>query len=453
MKNTNSNIKINLLIFILLLSVVSTINQGFKPSDQNVFENPNSSAGEISINSPENITYIEPMSGYYPGTFDFENEIAGNTGVTIEYVDYATVRANCEIKIYDEFQGHNKVFKLHDGSTTQNILAQNYFDTPFPESGTIEWWWSTDISGTNNINYDFLEGTMGTRLIRLKMLDGNFVDWEGTIVQSYLSNQWYHNKIVFDTVSDTYDWYIDGIKQVDGNSFENPVDNIGSTDLKGGVIYTGSCYLDAIGYSWDPNYNPGDNLNEGLLLGYNNITTLDWQGYSLDGASNRTILGNTTIPIPADGHHKIQVFGNDSIGNMYESDVRYFTVVTSPPEITINSPTHSQTIGSTAPSYDISITGFYDSIWYILDGGATNHSANSLTGTLNQAAWTALADGIITITFFANNSAGMEESAQVQVIKDTSEETPPGIPGYDLYLLIGALSVISAILIQKRLKS
>jgi hypothetical protein len=42
------------------------------------------------------------------------------------------------------------------------------------------------------------------------------------------------------------------------------------------------------------------------------------------------------------------------------------------------------------------------------------------------------------------------------LIKDSSEEpppTPPGIPGYDLYLLLGALSIISALLIRKRLKS
>ena len=125
-----------------------------------------------------------------------------------------------------------------------------------------------------------------------------------------------------------------------------------------------------------------------------------------------------------------------------------------PPEITIDSPTIDEVIGSIAPGYDISISGFYDSIWYTLDGGTTNITASGLTGTLNQAAWTALPDGIITINFFANYSAELEGTAQVQVIKDSSEEPPPpGIPSYDLYILIGALSVISALLIRKRAKS
>ncbi|MHA1375100.1 MAG: Loki-CTERM sorting domain-containing protein [Promethearchaeota archaeon] len=50
----------------------------------------------------------------------------------------------------------------------------------------------------------------------------------------------------------------------------------------------------------------------------------------------------------------------------------------------------------------------------------------------------------------------MEGTAKVQVIKGSSEEPPPeppGIPGYDVYLLLGALSVISALLVRKRVKS
>ncbi len=143
------------------------------------------------------------------------------------------------------------------------------------------------------------------------------------------------------------------------------------------------------------------------------------------------------------------------VSGSFPNQDRYPLMTIPAPEITINSPIPNQIIGSTAPSYDISITGFYDSIWYTLDGGI-NYTVSGLTGTINQGAWTALADGLITITFFVNNFAGMEGSAQVMVIKENSEEpppTPPGIPGYDLYILIGALSVISALIIRKRVKS
>ena len=56
-------------------------------------------------------------------------------------------------------------------------------------------------------------------------------------------------------------------------------------------------YLDAVGYSWDPNYNIGENLNNGFLISYKNSTQLDWVGYSLDGQINKTISGNTIIPL------------------------------------------------------------------------------------------------------------------------------------------------------------
>jgi hypothetical protein len=116
-----------------------------------------------------------------------------------------------------------------------------------------------------------------------------------------------------------------------------------------------------VAYSWDSDYVIGDNRNEGLLLSYENTISLDWQGYSLDGQTNKTILGNKTISIPINGPHRIQVFGNDSLGTNYQSDLKHFHV------------------------------GF--------------------------------------LPIF------------------------PVIPGYDLYLIIGALSVISALLIRKRLKS
>ncbi|GAG81551.1 unnamed protein product, partial [marine sediment metagenome] len=145
-----------------------------------------------------------------------------------------------------------------------------------------------------------------------------------------------------------------------------------------------------------------------------------------------------------------------NVSGSFPNQDRYPLLAIPAPEITINSPIPNQIIGSTAPSYDLSITGFYDSIWYTLDGGITNYTASGLTGIINQAAWSALSDGIITIDFYTSNSSGMEGSAQVMVIKDSSEEPPstlPGIPGYDLYLLIGALSIVLALIIRKRSKS
>lgn len=58
-----------------------------------------------------------------------------------------------------------------------------------------------------------------------------------------------------------------------------------------------------------------------------------WIGYSLDGQTNETTTGNTTIAIP-DGPHTIVVYANDTFGNTGSSNTVYFTVDTTAPNIT-----------------------------------------------------------------------------------------------------------------------
>lgn len=427
--------------------------------DANNSISPKTNAGEISIVTPENKTYYEPMSGYYPATLGFESDNAGDDPLLCNVEE-----TGGEINVVDSIDGHNKVVAVIDNIDADWPYFYNTFDTP-QTYGTYEYWVMT-TNGT---------GFQGLRLYSGSIIDSNvgidfviyydsFMYYYGSSwhnITSCANNRWYHIEIAFECTTGGYR----GISQY---KFKVWIDNTeygecgwwhtkssaDSVQFMGGGL-TQTLYIDAIGYSWDSDYNIGDNKDEGLLLSYENATPLDWQGYSLDNQANKTILGNTTIPMPVDGGHNIQVFGNDTMGTMYASDLRYFTVNTAPPDITINSPTDSQIISSTAPSYDISIAGPYDSIWYALEGG-TNYTATGLTGTIDQSAWSALSDEIITINFYANNSAGMEGTAQVMVVKDSSEEpppAPPGIPGYDLYLFIGALCVISTLLIRKRVKS
>ena len=84
-------------------------------------------------------------------------------------------------------------------------------------------------------------------------------------------------------------------------------------------------YIDAVGYSWDSEYIIGDNLNEGMLISFNNNTNLEWIGFSLDSQPNRTIYGNKTIKMPDDGLHTIELHGNNSVGTYYSSGIRYLS--------------------------------------------------------------------------------------------------------------------------------
>lgn len=66
--------------------------------------------------------------------------------------------------------------------------------------------------------------------------------------------------------------------------------------------------------------------NGGLTLEYYFCKSLNCTGYSLDDGTSVTFSGNTTIPMPSNGLHSIQVFGSDSDGNVYLSEKVYFIV-------------------------------------------------------------------------------------------------------------------------------
>ena len=61
-------------------------------------------------------------------------------------------------------------------------------------------------------------------------------------------------------------------------------------------------------------------------------------------------------------------------------------------------------------------------MWYTVDGGVNNYTF-TVNGTINQTAWSALPDGIVTIQFYANNTLGDINFEQVNVIKDSSAPT------------------------------
>ncbi|MFX1591761.1 MAG: hypothetical protein ACFFCL_03615 [Promethearchaeota archaeon] len=328
------------------------------------------SGPQINITTPENKTYYGPMNGYYPATYGFENDENGAFPQ-----DWTRFGTNPSIinEIIDELDGHKKVLSMDKGDTygSNNHVVQFFDETQ--EYGTIEFW-----GRTNNVSQEsswhLKSGSLNEFAIcGLRMYNNYFEYYRGADWQSvaYVANnsQWYHIKIQFECgignhygLSQYY-WrfFVNGVEFGD-YQFVSSQSNVSHINIHQNWRYDNfHTYTDAIGYSWDPNYIIGDNLYEGLLLSYTNSTRLDWIGYSLDGLATKTILGNITFPFLSDGLHTIQVFGNNSIGTMYHSDVRYFTIL-------------------------------------------------------------------------------------------VSEPSPPGIPGYHLFIIIGIISIVSAIIIKKKFK-
>ena len=61
---------------------------------------------------------------------------------------------------------------------------------------------------------------------------------------------------------------------------------------------------------------------------------VSWIGYALDGQANVTILGNSTLTALQDGTHNVVVYANNTCGIMGASCKVYFSVDTTPPNIT-----------------------------------------------------------------------------------------------------------------------
>ncbi|MHA2184866.1 MAG: hypothetical protein ACXAAI_07680, partial [Promethearchaeota archaeon] len=357
--------------------------------------------------------------------------------------------------------GHKNIGGIFDTSGGDWPYFYNDFDTPLTH-GSYEYWVRTtdasDFQGLRLYSGSIIDTNVMIDLVidneKFRYYDGSWHD-----IADCVDNQWYHIEIAFECTTGgyrglsqyTFKVWIDGVEYGEfGYWYIKP--SATSIQFMGGGGLTKNLYVDAIGYDWDPNYHMGDNLYEGLLLIYNSTGILDWLGYSLDGQTNQTIFGNTTINLPSNGLHSIQVFGNDSIGNSYESNLRYFTVATGAPDITINSPLDNDFFGSTAPNYDISILGLYENVWYTIDAGLTNITVSALTGTIDQSAWDTLGNGIVTIVFYANNSAGTIGSDVVQVIKSVSVEPPPGIPGYNFIVLVGVSCAVTLLILKKNNK-
>ncbi|MFX1391253.1 MAG: hypothetical protein ACFE9Z_14400 [Promethearchaeota archaeon] len=375
----------------------------------------------ITLITPENTTYTAPMEGYYPATFGFENDADGNDPEM-----WTVNEAGGTVQVIPSNNGHNKIVELHEMSDDFTGIT-NIFTAR--TNGTVEYWVKVnrldDWFGIGIYNGTTFEG------IHLSFADdGNIKYNDGSnwiTITNYSANTWYHFKVEWNCTTDWHLW-IDGISQDGGlgypyrNSPPN-LDRVYFFTSNAGLHQNQYMYIDAVGYSWDPYYNLGNNIDEGLLLNFNIEFNKEWLGYSLNGVVYGTIFGNTTIEFPIDGLHTIQIYGNDTFGSYYESNIQYFLVDTTNPIMNILSPSTDDFFGNTPPSFQISYTELnVDSTWYYLGPGTLEVIFSGVSGSINQSEWDKLGEGFVTIRFYINDTGGHESFDEIIVQK---ELTPP----------------------------
>ena len=179
---------------------------------------------------------------------------------------------------------------------------------------------------------------------------------------------------------------------------------------------------------------------------------LDEMWYTLDsGLHNYTFEENSTINQLAwdaapFGSITLTFYARDKIGNVGSADVIVEKEVQAL-TITINSPNDGEIFGSDAPGFNITVNvANLDKVWYNLNGG-NPYLIESFSGTINQTAWSALADGSIILTFYANDSIGNFVSEEVNIIKSIAADKEPRIAMIvGLSLTFGGAAVCAGVL-------
>ncbi|MFX1592201.1 MAG: S8 family serine peptidase [Promethearchaeota archaeon] len=270
--------------------------------------NPNISTGITIITPADGEQYFDPMEGYYPAIYGFENDDDGtNPEGWVVFEDGGTAH------VMSNLDGHKKIVYLEDTSSSSHVSIENDFTGQI--DGTIEFW--IRVSSTSEkCNTIELYDDNSEDGVLIKFDSGTIyyytTSWHAIL--PYDANKWHHIKIEFNCSEPSNDWHIwiDDFHRGPYTFKGNPIamDNFRINTQNGKTTDT---WVDAIGYDWE-HYDVGDNKEEGFLLSFtpNNFASMS---YKLDGLSSISILGNITIPMPDYGVHTIEVFGGSSSGS------------------------------------------------------------------------------------------------------------------------------------------
>ena len=177
--------------------------------------------------------------------------------------------------------------------------------------------------------------------------------------------------------------------------------------------------------------------------------------YTIDnGITNFTISQNGTINQAAwdlipNGNITILFYANDSFGCIGFKEIHVEKDVDSP-YISILAPVDGYVFYN-PPVYSLNISDVnLDKIWYIINEEITKIFITSMSGAIDLSIWNIIPSGNITIRFFANDTATNFNYDEVIIIKKIR---PPAISGYNIFLILGVIGVISTLLLRIYIKA
>jgi len=166
--------------------------------------------------------------------------------------------------------GHRGVLEICDNSNNDTPRLIQYFDDS-QSYGTIEWWWRTNNSAYSSA-FRLQDYTGQSSSVILNISTGilQYYDNGYHSICPIADNTWYHIKMDFESTTGGYSglaynkWKI----SVNGIEYGDYNFNVNITEASN-VYFTMDItqfgyfnYIDALGYSWDPDYNVGDNIHD-----------------------------------------------------------------------------------------------------------------------------------------------------------------------------------------------
>ncbi len=209
----------------------------------------------------ENQLPSDPKIGHYPGTYSFEDDTVG--GLPAGWVSYEG--DYCDVEVLASLDGHDKVVELYDHYADTTCYASMYNEFTPVDDGTIEVWLRYDGVAESRFMQIFEDDSMTVGMHALHSSGGNFYDGNGNLLQVCNNNQWYHVKFEFDCSADTFSIWIDGVLKTDTGempaNFDDDVGVLRFVTYGWGTYNAYWMYVDGIGFSWDSDYEIGDNNN------------------------------------------------------------------------------------------------------------------------------------------------------------------------------------------------
>lgn len=206
----------------------------------------------------------------FPATISFDNKDWRK--------DWVMNHTRSVLKRNNEYRAHKKVMQFYNtkGEGAKYRLVEHIFKDPI-KNGTIEFWFA--VHGFGNYFYVFLGDTAGSRdpsgmcIVDIATFGNQLKYYDRT--KGWVSlgkigaKKWHHMRIDFDYDSENVVIYLDQKVSLRSGFFHHQVGRQGVETLSFAILNTllnKSIFIDAIGFSWDPNYEIGDNLASDAIL-------------------------------------------------------------------------------------------------------------------------------------------------------------------------------------------